>query len=287
MRLASFLRHGGRIAWSLLFALVLVVGASAVLAMNTARVRLRRDITRMAYNDNLALLDQVRQSIGAEDDSLAALLDGSPQISPHHQPYIVISIEDHRLWYRDGDSVLFSAPVAVGSGKVLEVGGGGARHWRFDTPRGRLLVQGKDTAPVWVPPDWHYVEQARKRGLGLVRLNRGEKIPTADGGWITVSGSDVVKRTPQGRTIALTAREGHEIVANGNIVVPPYGTNQRRYKDVLGSFRLDLGDGYGIHGTDSPASIGRSVSHGCVRLRNRDISTLFGMVSVGTPVFIY
>jgi len=29
------------------------------------------------------------------------------------------------------------------------------------------------------------------------------------------------------------------------------------------------------------------VSHGCVRLRNEDIATLYGMVNVGTPVFIY
>ena len=38
---------------------------------------------------------------------------------------------------------------------------------------------------------------------------------------------------------------------------------------------------------DEAASIGRAVSHGCVRLRNEDIARLYGMVSVGTPVFIY
>lgn len=283
----GFFRTGGRMAWLLVLALVVVSCGSAALVVNTAQLRLRRDITRMAYNDNLALLAQVKQSSGAEDDSLSNLLDGSPQISPRHQPYLVVSIEDHRLWYRDGDSVLFAAPVAVGSGKVLESGSGGSRHWRFDTPRGRLIVQAKDTAPVWVPPDWHYVEQARKRGLGLVRLNRGQSIPLADGGVITVIGSDVVKRTKDGRTIPFNVREGHEIVANGNIVIPPYGTNQRRYKGVLGDFRLDLGDGYGIHGTDVPTSIGQSVSHGCVRLLNKDIAQLFDMVAVGTPVFIY
>jgi lipoprotein-anchoring transpeptidase ErfK/SrfK len=48
-----------------------------------------------------------------------------------------------------------------------------------------------------------------------------------------------------------------------------------------------MGDGYALHGTDKPESIGRSVSHGCVRLRNEDIETLYQMVAVGTPVFIY
>ena len=76
-------------------------------------------------------------------------------------------------------------------------------------------------------------------------------------------------------------------VANGNLIIPPFGTNQRRYKDVLGVARLNLGDGYALHGTDEPNSIGTSVSHGCVRLRNEDIETLYQMVPVGTPVYIY
>ena len=58
--------------------------------------------------------------------------------------------------------------------------------------------------------------------------------------------------------------EGKEIVANGNIIVPPYGTTARRYMGVLGTRRLELGDGYGIHGTDHPESIGsRSATAAC------------------------
>jgi lipoprotein-anchoring transpeptidase ErfK/SrfK len=56
---------------------------------------------------------------------------------------------------------------------------------------------------------------------------------------------------------------------------------------VLGPFRLYLGDGYGIHGTNNPASIGQAVSHGCIRLRNEDVTQLYHLVTVGTPVFIY
>ena len=40
-------------------------------------------------------------------------------------------------------------------------------------------------------------------------------------------------------------------------------------------------------GTNQPASVGRAVSHGCVRLRNEDIAKLYAMVPVGTPVYIY
>jgi lipoprotein-anchoring transpeptidase ErfK/SrfK len=45
--------------------------------------------------------------------------------------------------------------------------------------------------------------------------------------------------------------------------------------------------GYGIHGTNVPTSIGKNASHGCVRMRNRDVEELFGMVRVGDQVELY
>src|SRR4051812_7245829 len=45
--------------------------------------------------------------------------------------------------------------------------------------------------------------------------------------------------------------------------------------------------GYGIHGTNAPSSIGRAASHGCIRLRNRDMERLFTMLRVGDAVQIH
>ena len=42
--------------------------------------------------------------------------------------------------------------------------------------------------------------------------------------------------------------------------------------------------GYGIHGTPEPSSIGKSASHGCVRLTNWDAQRLAGMLTKGVPV---
>jgi L,D-transpeptidase ErfK/SrfK len=44
--------------------------------------------------------------------------------------------------------------------------------------------------------------------------------------------------------------------------------------------------GYGIHGTNNPSSIGKAVSHGCVRMYNRDVMQLAEMVPNGTRVSI-
>ena len=288
MGMRNFFRSGGKIAWGLLGAILLLMFASTALLARTALVRHERDVSRMVFNDNLQLLDEVRQSTGALDDSLSKVTGTSASDAiPTNRPYLVISIEDHRLWYKQGDSVLFTTQVATGSGKVLEASGGQS-HWKFETPRGRLVVQSKEEDPSWIPPDWHFVEMARKRGLGIVRLNRGQSVPVSDGSVITVEGTDMVRKYRDGRVVPIEPGvEGREVVVGGNIVIPPFGTNQRKYKGVLGTHRLNMGDGYALHGTDQPESIGRSVSHGCVRLRNEDIETLYQMVSVGTPVFIY
>ena len=40
-------------------------------------------------------------------------------------------------------------------------------------------------------------------------------------------------------------------------------------------------EGYGIHGTIEPDSIGKAVSRGCVRMLNEDVKTLFSMLLPG------
>ena len=65
-------------------------------------------------------------------------------------------------------------------------------------------------------------------------------------------------------------------------IVPPGKSNP------LGTRWLGLSvQGYGIHGTNNPASIGHNASHGCIRMRNHDVEQLFEMVSVGDTVELY
>lgn len=45
--------------------------------------------------------------------------------------------------------------------------------------------------------------------------------------------------------------------------------------------------GYGIHGTNQPGSIGRDASHGCIRMRNRDVQELFARVREGDVVELH
>lgn len=44
---------------------------------------------------------------------------------------------------------------------------------------------------------------------------------------------------------------------------------------------------YGIHGTNDPGSIGYRASHGCFRMRNKDVEELYTLVGVGTKVVVW
>lgn len=55
----------------------------------------------------------------------------------------------------------------------------------------------------------------------------------------------------------------------------------------MGEAVLGLNRGnYAIHGTNSPGSVGHFVSHGCIRMYNRDIMDLYGRVNIGTRVYV-
>ena len=54
----------------------------------------------------------------------------------------------------------------------------------------------------------------------------------------------------------------------------------------MGTHAIYLGDGLAIHGTKNQASVGRPVSHGCMRMATGDIAEVFDQVKVGTKVLI-
>ena len=69
--------------------------------------------------------------------------------------------------------------------------------------------------------------------------------------------------------------------ARGQKPIPPGPNNP------LGTRWMGLtSPGVGIHGTPNPASIGYSVSHGCIRMHISEAEWLFNTVDVGTTVFI-
>lgn len=195
---------------------------------------------------------------------------------------IVISREARSLWLVDDEGVAFRAPVAVGKQEPFEYRG---KHYDFTTPIGRHKVLAKSTDPLWAPPDWHYFEIAAHQDLEPVQLQKGSRIELADSTIIEVRGDEVGRINRFGNFWPFTP--GNEIIFDEKVFIPPFGTDQRRIPEVLGTHKLELGDGYLIHGTNANNSIGDAVSHGCVRMFNEDVEWLYDTVGVGTAVYIY
>jgi lipoprotein-anchoring transpeptidase ErfK/SrfK len=216
---------------------------------------------------------------------------------PDTDQTIVVSTSENRLYVYRGKEQTFSAVCSTGKGTTLVVDG---KTRVFDTPSGKFRIVSKEENPVWVPPDWHYVEAARKSGMRVVKLNRGDSISLGGArrdegvwGWfggdsggptLRVKGNTVVKDYG---SYEEELPAGEMIYANGAIVIPPVGTPQRKFDKVLGHYRLNLGDGYALHGTQDTENLGQSVSHGCVRLGDADIEKLYAMAKVGDEVIIY
>jgi hypothetical protein len=61
---------------------------------------------------------------------------------------------------------------------------------------------------------------------------------------------------------------------------------ERCYRGAIGSYALNIGKSYAIHGTSNPRSLGKKISHGCIRTANSDMKRLYSLMDVGDKVFI-
>ncbi len=143
--------------------------------------------------------------------------------------YILIDTGRNLLTLFDGGRDVLKAICSTGSGRALS-DPVRKRLWVFDTPRGELFIRNKYPEPVWIKPDWAFLEM-------------GEPIPTK--------------------------------------------LAERLAPAELGAYAMDLGNGYLIHGTLYQRALGLSITHGCVRLGDQDLETVYGKIRIGTPVFIF
>ena len=303
-------------SWALL---VLALGlASFAIAGETINMRDERRLDRVAAIDRMInertgskavqLRDTATQKTAGVNALQSKLQDVAKQTDdvPDTGQTVLVSTAENKLYVRRNGQTIFEAVCSTGKGTTLAVDG---KTIVFDTPIGKLHIVSKDENPQWVPPDWHYVEEARKNGMRVVRLNPGQSIdartgqPAAsqpdEGVWSWLGGS--AKSTTsnpvlkvKGDTVVEVSggveRElppGKTIVAGDAIIMPPVQSKQRHYDKVLGKYRLEMGNGYGIHGTDEPDKLGQSVSHGCVRLGDADIEKLYQIANVHDTVIIY
>lgn len=146
------------------------------------------------------------------------------------QPYILVDTARNHLYIKRQDQVMLDALASTGSGTILDKPGDSKRQWIFDTPRGEFAVQSRLANPVWVKPDWAFIEE----GLAV-----------------------------------------------------PKSQADRLESGVLGEYALGFGKGYFIHGTLYTRLLGKNVTHGCIRLNDDDLKSVYRLAKVGTPIMIF
>lgn len=160
--------------------------------------------------------------------------------------WLHVDIASQRLSLRDGDRTLLTLPVSTARN------GAGERSGSECTPRG-----------------WHYVRARIGDGLPEGAVLRGRR-PTGE-----VWTPELHARFP-GRDWILSRilwLSGDESGRNRGWL--PDGT----LVDTLHRYIY-------LHGTPDSEPMGLPLSHGCIRLRNRDLIALFDQVPLNTPVLI-
>lgn len=108
-------------------------------------------------------VEELRSSVAALQQEVARLQEENSGLrrilaqQDDEELYIVVDTESNRLTVRQGDAVLHTAVCGTGSRQFVESETGGT--WYFESPLGSLSVLGKERNPVWIRPDWSYVEE--------------------------------------------------------------------------------------------------------------------------------
>src|SRR5438093_13663106 len=111
---------------------------------------------------NAANLEPLKRAAASEPSRLRAR-----QVSLRHQlaqqapagHYIVVDTAHNRLYVNRHQAVLLTALASTGSGTILNDPDRPGTKWIFDTPRGEFSIQAKLTNPIWVKPDWAFLEE--------------------------------------------------------------------------------------------------------------------------------
>lgn len=143
--------------------------------------------------------------------------------------YILIDTASNLLYLKQNDQTILKAIISTGSGNIL-IDPSGKREWIFETPRGIFTVKSKFENPLWIKPDWAFIEERKP-----------------------------IPKNPSARI----------------------------EKDVLGDYAIGLGNGYFIHGTLYKRLLGKNVTHGCIRLGDKELKIVYETTPIGAKVFIF
>ena len=128
------------------------------------RESLKIDVVQLAVGMYRARIETalLRRALPGLHDQMAALTAELQQVTRQvasaftDELYLVVNPATNRLSMRRGQKVIMEAVISTGSNDTLA---GRGRKWIFETPRGMMSVIRKKKNPVWIKPDWAYLEK--------------------------------------------------------------------------------------------------------------------------------
>lgn len=112
--------------------------------------------TATVHAQDHALLDADGEEVRFQARILEREVSGEAPLVAHPGRYIVVHLTENRVFVFEGENAIWSAPAGTGTGFRLE---GGDKRWKFTTPRGLMRVLRMEKDPIWVAPDWHFIER--------------------------------------------------------------------------------------------------------------------------------
>lgn len=102
-------------------------------------------------------LADLRKQVGLMESKVQKLAERRDRLFPTG-PAILVDTAANRIYMVQGPKILVQDKCSTGSGLEL-TDTSGNRSWTFETPRGYFRVLGKVTDPVWIRPDWAFIEE--------------------------------------------------------------------------------------------------------------------------------
>ena len=148
-------------------------------------------------------------------------------------------------------------------------------------PRGRYIVVDQTNNKLYLRDSGKVIlEAVCSAGSGFVLKESGD------------GGREWIFDTPRGKFQVLSRiknpiwrKPDWAFVEEGEPI--PKNVEDRLEPGTLGEYALYFGNGFMIHGTLYERLLGRSVTHGCIRLGRDDLRTLWASAPIGTPIYIF
>lgn len=158
------LKTAGRVAWFLTkwvgFVVLSVLFVLAFLFYLIPFAQNLRPVSFLSGSNTFIFAD----SVGTQQPQTNDLLKNNDELRKKlalktpKTAYLIINISENRFQLMNGTTHIRNGLCSTGSYTVLKKSDAG-KQWVFKTPRGVFKIKSKTESPVWVKPDWAFIEE--------------------------------------------------------------------------------------------------------------------------------